>query len=126
MARIAGINLSKDKTIFVAITAIYGIGRQTSHKLLEELSIKESTRVKDLTEDEVQRLRTKIEKMRIEGDLRRGIVMDIKRLQEINTYRGFRHKKKLPLRGQRTRNNARTRRGKKTTMGSGRRKDSKK
>lgn len=126
MARIAGVNLPKEKRVEVALTYIYGIGRKTSTKMLQELNISPDIRVKDLSETEVQKLRDRIGKVKTEGDLRREIQTHIKRLQEIGSYRGFRHKKKLPVRGQRTKTNARTKRGKRVTVGSGRKKETKK
>ena len=116
LARISGVTLQKDKRIEVGLTAIYGIGRKLSRQILNETNIKFDTRVSDLTEDELNRLREKIGRTSTEGDLRRKIQLDIKRLQEIGSYRGFRHRKGLPLRGQRTRSNARTRKGKKKTV----------
>lgn len=116
MARIAGVNLPKEKRIEVALTAIYGIGRKISKKILSELKINLDTKVKDLTENEVGKLRERIGKMATEGDLRRKIGMDIKRLQDIGTYRGFRHRKRLPVRGQRTKTNARTKKGKRIAI----------
>lgn len=116
MARIAGINLIKEKRIEAALTAIYGIGRRTSTKILTEAKIDKNKKVQDLSEQEVGVLREIIGKMTTEGDLRRKIAMDIKRLQDIGSYRGFRHKRSLPTRGQRTRKNARTRKGKKKTV----------
>jgi len=116
MARIAGVNLPKEKQIVIGLTAIYGIGRKMSGQLLHETNIKPETKVSDLTEDQIAKLRERIEKMAVEGDLRRKIQMDIKRLQEIGSYRGFRHRKGLPVRGQKTRKNARTRKGKKKTV----------
>jgi small subunit ribosomal protein S13 len=116
MARIAGVNLPKEKQIIIGLTAIYGIGRNVSRQLLDETNIKPETKVNDLTEDQIGKLRERIDKMAVEGDLRRKIQMDIKRLQEIGSYRGFRHRKGLPVRGQKTRKNARTRKGKKKTV----------
>lgn len=116
LARISGITLPKGKRIEVGLTAIYGIGRQLSKKILEETNINLDTHVDDLTEDELGRLRERISRMATEGDLRRKMQMDIKRLQEIGSYRGFRHRKGLPVRGQRTRSNARTKKGKKKTV----------
>lgn len=116
MARIAGVNLPKEKRVEAALTAIYGIGRELSAQILNDTKIDKDTRVKDLSEDEVSLLRKTIEKITTEGDLKRKIAMDIKRLQEIGSYRGFRHKKNLPARGQRTRYNARTKKGKKKTI----------
>lgn len=125
MARIAGINLPKEKRIEAALTAIVGIGRSASRKILKTVNIDLNTKVKDLTEDQENVLRAEVGKLRVEGDLRREEQMNIKRLQDIGSYRGFRHKRKLPVRGQRTKTNARTKRGKKITMGSGRRKETK-
>lgn len=111
MARIAGINLPKDKRIAIGLTAIYGIGRNLSLSILKENKINPDTKVGELTEDEVTKLRETIGKLATEGDLRRKVSMDVKRLQDIGSYRGFRHRKKLPVRGQRTKTNARTKRG---------------
>ena len=120
MIRIAGINLPDNKRIEIALTYIYGLGLSTSKKILAELKIDPNTRVKDLKEESADALRNKIEKMHIEGDLRRALSQDIKRLKETNSYRGSRHRANLPARGQRTRTNARTKRGRRVTMGSGR------
>ncbi|MDD5732096.1 MAG: 30S ribosomal protein S13 [Patescibacteria group bacterium] len=125
MVRIAGINLPDNKRVEVALTYIYGIGRSTSVKILDELKINKDTKSKDLSDKEADALRVRIEKMPIEGDLRRAFSQDIKRLKDIGTYRGIRHKASLPVRGQRTKTNARTKRGKRVTMGSGRKKDQK-
>ena len=116
MARIAGVNLPKDKRIEVGLTSIFGIGRRLSTKILKETGVDKSTKVADLTNDEVVKLREAIGKLQTEGDLKRKVAMDLKRLQEIGSYRGFRHKKGMPARGQRTRYNARTRKGKKKTV----------
>jgi small subunit ribosomal protein S13 len=122
MARIEGVDLPRNKRVVVALTYIYGIGRSTSEDLLEEAEISHDTRIQDLTEDEVQRLRNLISPVPTEGDLRRQMQLNIKRLQEIGSYRGLRHRRNLPVHGQRTRTNARTRRGpKKTVPGRGRR-----
>jgi len=126
MARIAGINIPKDKRVEVSLTYVKGIGRARSKKILEKLNIDISTRVQDLTESQVDMIREEVAKYPTEGDLRRKVSMDVKRLQDIGSYKGFRHKRNLPLRGQRTKSNARTKRGKKTTMGSGRKKETKK
>jgi len=126
MARIANVNLPKGKRIEVAMTYIYGIGRNTSKKLLTKLKIDFDTKVENLTPDQEQKIRDALQTYIIEGDLRRQIGDDIKRLQEIGTYRGFRHRRHLPVRGQRTKTNARTKRGKKRTMGSGKLKITKK
>lgn len=112
MARIAGIDLPKEKRIEIGITYIYGIGLPTAHKILKETGINPDTRVRDLTEEEVNSLRDYINKnLTVEGDLRRDIALDIKRLMEIGCYRGIRHRKGLPVRGQKTKTNARTRKG---------------
>jgi len=116
MARIAGVNLPKEKRIEIALTSVFGVGRQLSKKILEEAGIDVNIKVKDLAEKEEGILRELIVKYSTEGDLKRKIAMDIKRLQEIGSYRGFRHKRGLPARGQRTRYNARTRKGKKKTI----------
>ncbi len=116
MARIAGINLPKEKRIEVGLTAIYGVGRSLSTKILKETGVEKDKKVADLTNDEITKLREAIGKLQTEGDLKRKVAMDLKRLQEIGSYRGFRHKKGLPARGQRTRYNARTRKGKKRTV----------
>ncbi len=112
MARIAGIDLPRDKRVEIGLTYIFGIGRSTSNKILQIAGVNPDTRVRDLTEDEVSKLREVIEKnFTVEGDLRRNVAMSIKRLIEINCYRGIRHRKGLPVRGQRTQTNARTRKG---------------
>lgn len=117
MARIAGVDLPREKRVEIALTYIYGIGRTRSQQTLTKANVNPDTRVKDLTEDEVGRIRTIIESdFKVEGDLRREVNMNIKRLQEIGTYRGLRHRRNLPVRGQRTRTNARTRRGAKKTV----------
>ena len=127
MARIAGITLPNDKRIEIGLTYIYGIGRSMSVKILNELNIDPSIRVKDLTENDEKKLRDAIDKIATEGDLRRKRTLDIKRLQEIGSYRGYRHRRKLPCRGQRTQCNARTSRGRKKNVGvgSGKRKETK-
>ncbi len=118
MARIAGVDIPRDKRVVISLTYIFGIGPTTSKKVLATVGVNEDTRVKDLTEDEVNRLREYIDRnYRVEGDLRREIALNIKRLQEIGSYRGLRHRRKLPSRGQRTRTNARTLRGAKKTVG---------
>lgn len=122
MARIEGVDLPRDKRVEVALTYIYGIGLTTSQKILAQTSVNADTRVRDLTEAELQRLREVISTMTTEGDLRRQVQLNIKRLIEIKSYRGLRHRRNLPTRGQRTRTNARTRRGpKRTVPGRGRR-----
>ncbi|NOZ04933.1 MAG: 30S ribosomal protein S13 [Chloroflexi bacterium] len=117
MARIAGVDLPRNKRVEVALTYIYGIGRQTSRELLGKAQVNPDTRVKDLAEAEVTRLRMIIDQdYKVEGDLRREVSMNIKRLQEINCYRGLRHRRNLPVRGQRTRTNARQKRGTRRTV----------
>ena len=120
MARIAGIDLPKDKRVEIGLTYIFGIGRVTSNKILKDCQINPDTRVKDLTEDEVAKIRASIEKsVKVEGDLKREVALNIKRLQEIGCYRGVRHRKGLPVRGQNTKNNSRTRKGPKKTVSKG-------
>ena len=126
MARIAGVNLPKGKRIEVALTYIYGIGRSASRKLLTQLKVDLNIKVEDLKPEQEQKIRDAVGKLVTEGDLRRQTGDDIKRLQEIGTYRGFRHRRHLPVRGQRTKTNARTKRGKRKTMGSGKVKVAKK
>ena len=118
MARIAGVDIPRDKRVEAALTYIYGIGPSTSKKLLAQANINPDTRVAALTEDQVTRLRELIDRRyKVEGDLRRELAMNIKRLIEIGTYRGVRHRRNLPVRGQRTKTNARQRRGPKRTVG---------
>lgn len=123
MARIAGVDIPRDKRVEVSLTYIYGIGRSTSQEILAKADVDPDTRVRDLSEAEVTRLRQIIDGEHVvEGDLRREVAMNIKRLTEIGCYRGLRHRRHLPVRGQRTRTNARTRKGpKKTVAGRGRR-----
>ena len=116
MARIAGIDLPKDKRIEIGLTYIYGIGRKSAKDILAQTGIKPDTRVKDLTDAEEQQLRDAIDAYTVEGDLRRQTALDIKRLTEIGCYRGIRHRKGLPVRGQRSKTNARTRKGPKKTI----------
>ncbi len=111
MARIAGVDIPRDKRVVVSLTYIYGIGRSRAEEILRNANVSFDTRVRDLTEDELNRIRREVEKYRIEGDLRREVAMNIKRLMEIGCYRGIRHRKSLPVRGQRTKTNARTRKG---------------
>ncbi|MDD3436778.1 MAG: 30S ribosomal protein S13 [Candidatus Gastranaerophilales bacterium] len=113
MARLSGVDLPRNKRIIIALTYIYGIGPTRSAKILEATKISPDLRTDDLTDEDIKLLRAELAKYPIEGDLRREVSMHIKRLQEINSYRGIRHKRKLPVRGQRTKTNARTRRGKK-------------
>lgn len=118
MARIAGVDLPRDKRVEVALTYIYGIGRSRSNEILAKTKVNPDTRVRDLTEDEISRLREVIDRdYRVEGDLRREVSMNIKRLMDIGSYRGIRHRRGLPTRGQRTRTNARSRKGPKRTVG---------
>ncbi len=119
MARIAGVDLPRDKRIEISLTYIYGLGRSSARAILAVTGIDPDTRVKDLTEEEVSKLREVIEKQyQVEGDLRRQISMDIKRLMDLGCYRGVRHRRGLPVRGQKTKTNARTRKGPKRTAGS--------
>ena len=117
MARIAGVDLPRDKRIEIGLTYVYGIGRVSATKILEQAKVNPDTRVRDLTDDEVKKLSSVIEEhYTVEGELRRNVAMDIKRLQEIGCYRGIRHRKGLPVRGQKTKTNARTRKGPKRTV----------
>ena len=117
MARISGVDLPREKRVEIGLTYIYGIGRVSSNRILAEANVNPDTRVKDLTDDEVKRISSVIdESQTVEGDLRREIAMNIKRLQEIGCYRGIRHRKGLPVRGQKTKTNAKTRKGPKRTV----------
>ena len=117
MARIAGVDLPKEKRVEIGLTYIYGIGLSTSQKILATTGINPDTRIKDLTEDEVNEIRNCVNKnLMVEGDLRRDVALNIKRLVEIGCYRGIRHRKGLPVRGQKTKTNARTRKGPKKTI----------
>ena len=117
MARIAGVDLPREKRVEIGLTYVYGIGRKLSNEILNKAGINPDTRVKDLTDEEVARIRDVIDgEYTVEGDLRREVAMDIKRLQEIGCYRGIRHRKSLPVRGQKTKTNARTRKGPKKTV----------
>ena len=117
MARIAGVDLPKDKRVEIGLTYIFGIGRKTAQQILEATGVNPDTRVKDLTEDDVSKLREYIDhNVHVEGELRREVALNIKRLVEIGCYRGVRHRKGLPVRGQRTKTNARTRKGPKKTI----------
>jgi small subunit ribosomal protein S13 len=117
MARISGVDLPREKRVEIGLTYIYGIGRTSSNRILTEAGVSPDTRVKDLTDDEVKRIAGVItESQQVEGDLRREIAMNIKRLQEIGCYRGIRHRKSLPVRGQKTKTNARTRKGPRKTV----------
>ena len=117
MARIAGVDLPREKRVEIGLTYVYGIGRTSAKKILEETGINPDTRVKDLTEDEIGKIRDAIDaNFTVEGDLRREVALNIKRLVEIGSYRGIRHRRGLPVRGQRTKTNARTRKGPKRTI----------
>ena len=116
MARIQGVDIPREKRVEISLTYIYGIGRTLSNKILEEAKINKDTRVKDLTDDQVNEIRRLVSGYTTEGDLRREIALDIKRLREIGCYRGLRHRKNLPVRGQRTKTNARTRKGPKKVV----------
>jgi small subunit ribosomal protein S13 len=119
MARIAGVDIPNDKRVAISLTYIYGVGRPTANKILKRAEINPDTRVKDLTEQEISRIREVLEgNYVVEGDLRRELSMNIKRLMDIGTYRGLRHRRGLPVRGQRTRTNSRTRKGPRRTVGS--------
>ncbi|MGL5831437.1 MAG: 30S ribosomal protein S13 [Candidatus Altimarinota bacterium] len=116
MARIAGVNLPKEKRVAIGLTAIYGIGRPLADSILKQLKINLDTKVQDLSEDQIGKLRDKVSQFLTEGDLRRKVQLDIKHLQDIGTYRGSRHKKGLPARGQQTKTNSRTKKGKRKTI----------
>lgn len=123
MARIAGVDLPREKRVEIGLTYIYGIGLPTAHKLLAKTGVNPDTRIRDLSEEEVNRLREAIDKeIKVEGDLRREVSLNIKRLMEIGCYRGLRHRRGLPVRGQRTKTNARTRKGPIKTVGAKRKK----
>ncbi|WP_323704118.1 30S ribosomal protein S13 [Mammaliicoccus sp. Dog046] len=111
MARIAGIDVPREKRVVISLTYVYGIGKTTAQKILKEANVSEDTRVRDLTDDELGRIREVVDGYKVEGDLRRERNLDIKRLMEIASYRGIRHRRGLPVRGQNTKNNARTRKG---------------
>jgi small subunit ribosomal protein S13 len=118
MARISGVDIPREKRVEIALTYIFGIGLPTSQKILAQANVNPDTRVRDLTEDQVNRLREIIDRRhKVEGDLRREVALNIKRLQEIGSYRGMRHRRNLPARGQRTKTNARQRRGPRRTVG---------
>ena len=118
MARIAGVDLPREKRVEIGLTYIFGVGRTTSNKILDKAGIDGNTRVRDLTDEEVDKIRAAMEELdvMVEGDLRRDVAMNIKRLQEIGCYRGIRHRKGLPVRGQKTKTNARTRKGPRRTV----------
>ena len=111
MARIAGVDIPREKRVVISLTYIYGIGLKTAQQVLKQANVSEDTRAKDLSNDELDRIREIIDSLKVEGDLRREISLNIKRLQEIGSYRGLRHRRGLPVRGQNTKNNARTRKG---------------
>ena len=118
MARIAGVDIPREKRVEVALTYIFGIGLPTAQKILVQTNVNPDTRVRDLTEEQVNRLREVVDRgYKVEGDLRREVALNVKRLQEIGSYRGLRHRRNLPVRGQRTKTNARQRRGPKKTVG---------
>lgn len=117
MARIAGVDLPENKRVDIGLTYIFGIGRANIIKVIEDTKVSPEKRIKDLTEEEVNKLQKAVEQFKVEGDLRQEIEQNIKRLEEIGSYRGLRHRKGLPARGQRTRSNARTKRGKRKTVG---------
>ena len=116
MARIAGVDIPNNKRVVVALTYIYGVGKTTAQKVLAGAGVSEDTRVRDLTEDELNKIREQLDQYKIEGDLRREVSMNIKRLMEIASFRGIRHRRGLPVRGQNTKNNARTRKGPRKTV----------
>ncbi|HLR02549.1 MAG TPA: 30S ribosomal protein S13 [Virgibacillus sp.] len=116
MARIAGIDIPRDKRVVISLTYVYGVGKSTAQEILKEAGVSEDTRVRDLTEDELSNIRKAVENYTIEGDLRREVSLNVKRLTEIGSYRGLRHRRGLPVRGQKTKNNARTRKGPKTAI----------
>ncbi|MCL6617518.1 MAG: 30S ribosomal protein S13 [Anoxybacillus ayderensis] len=116
MARIAGVDVPREKRVVISLTYIYGIGKTTAHKILADAGVNENTRVRDLTEDELNKIREQIDSLKVEGDLRREVSLNIKRLMEIGSYRGLRHRRGLPVRGQNSKNNARTRKGPRRTV----------
>ncbi|MBU9710781.1 30S ribosomal protein S13 [Evansella tamaricis] len=116
MARISGVDIPRDKRVVVSLTYVYGIGRSRASEILKNAGVSEDTRVRDLTEDELGKIREAIDAFKVEGDLRREISLNIKRLIEIGSYRGIRHRRGLPVRGQKTKNNARTRKGPRRTV----------
>ena len=119
MARIAGINIPLNKRVEIGLTYVYGVGRSTSNEVLSHAGVDPNTYVKDLTEDEVRKIRERVDDLLVEGDLRRDQSQNVKRLMEIGCYRGLRHRRGLPVRGQNTKTNARTRKGPKKTVGRG-------
>jgi small subunit ribosomal protein S13 len=116
MARIAGVDIPREKRVIISLTYIYGIGKNTAAKILADTGVSEDTRVRDLTDEELGKIREAIDVLKVEGDLRREVSLNIKRLMEIGSYRGLRHRRGLPVRGQNTKNNARTRKGPRKTV----------
>ncbi|AJD89477.1 MULTISPECIES: 30S ribosomal protein S13 [Jeotgalibacillus] len=116
MARIAGVDIPRDKRVVISLTYIFGIGKSTASQILKDAGVSEDTRVRDLTEDELNKIREILDSYKVEGDLRRETSLNIKRLMEIGSYRGLRHRRGLPVRGQHTKNNARTRKGPRKTV----------
>jgi small subunit ribosomal protein S13 len=116
MARIAGVDIPRDKRVVVSLTYVFGIGQSKASSILEQAGVSENTRVRDLTEDELTKIREVVNGVKVEGDLRREVSLNIKRLIEIGSYRGIRHRRGLPVRGQKTKNNARTRKGPRRTV----------
>lgn len=116
MARIAGVDIPRDKRVVVSLTYVFGIGQSKATTILKEAGVSENTRVRDLTEDELTKIREVVDGVKVEGDLRREVSLNIKRLIEIGSYRGIRHRRGLPVRGQKTKNNARTRKGPRRTV----------
>jgi small subunit ribosomal protein S13 len=116
MARIAGIDIPRDKRVVISLTYIFGIGKTKSQEILKNANVSEEVRVKELTDDQVNAIRQEVEKIKVEGDLRREVSLNIKRLMEIGSYRGIRHRRGMPVRGQRTKTNARTRKGPRRTV----------
>lgn len=116
MARIAGVDIPREKRVVIALTYIYGIGKSRAQEILQKANVSEDTRVRDLTDDELSRIREAVNEYKVEGDLRREVQLNIKRLIEIGSYRGIRHRRGLPTRGQRTKNNSRTRKGPRRTI----------
>lgn len=116
MARIAGVDIPRDKRVVISLTYIFGIGKSTAQEILKNAKIDEDLRVKDLDDDQINAIRSEIEKIKVEGDLRRDVSLNIKRLMEIGSYRGIRHRRGMPTRGQRTKTNARTRKGPRRTV----------
>ncbi|SEN73808.1 SSU ribosomal protein S13P [Mesobacillus persicus] len=116
MARIAGVDIPREKRVVISLTYIFGIGRPTAEKILSEAGVSVDTRVRDLTEDELNKIREIVDRLKVEGDLRREVSLNIKRLMEIGSFRGLRHRRGLPVRGQNTKNNARTRKGPRKTV----------